>query len=166
MRLHDLLHDKGFCVRTIRPTATLEEVIDELVRHNIGSLIVSDSVARDEDLHVLGIITERDVLRTLAALRQPLHALTVATAMTTDLVTAQAADGLDEAMRLMTHHRVRHLPVFEEDRLLGIISIGDIVKVHHDELAVVNHYMLSYIHGEGAEVSTLPPRVVIDGGDV
>lgn len=164
MRLHDILHDKGFCVRTIPPRATLEEVVDELVRHNVGSLIVSESAARD-DLDVLGIITERDVLRTLAATRQPLHALTVAAAMTAELVTARAGDGLEEAMRLMTHHRVRHLPVFDEGRLLGIISIGDIVKVHHDELAVVNHYMLSYIHGEGAEVSTLPPRIVIDGGE-
>jgi CBS-domain-containing membrane protein len=72
--------------------------------------------------------------------------------MSRDLITAQAHDDITVAMRLMTTHRVRHLPVIEGETLYGIVSIGDIVKAHHDELESENYLMLNYIQGGGSSV--------------
>ena len=74
--------------------------------------------------------------------------------MTRDLITAQPEDDITVAMRLMTTHRVRHLPVVDRDQVYGIVSIGDIVKVHHDELEVENYLMNSYIQGGASSVVT------------
>jgi signal-transduction protein with cAMP-binding, CBS, and nucleotidyltransferase domain len=102
---------------------------------------------------ILGIITERDILRAVAARRAPLEELRVSSCMSRDLITAQANDDITVAMRLMTTHRVRHLPVVEGETLYGIVSIGDIVKAHHDELEVENGLMLTYIQGGGSSIS-------------
>ena len=74
--------------------------------------------------------------------------------MSTNLVTAAPADRVEEAMRLMTEHRVRHLPIIEDGQLVGVISIGDVVKAQYDQLVAENHHMRSYILGEGADVGT------------
>ena len=141
MTLSDILTHKGTDVHTIGPAA-LDDVVDRLVEYGIGSLVVCESSARGSDVRVIGIITERDVLRAQATHRAPLDKMTVADAMSTELTTALPTDELETAMRLMTHHRVRHLPVMDDNgRLFGIISIGDIVKAQHDELLITNHYM-------------------------
>ena len=74
--------------------------------------------------------------------------------MSRELITAQPEDDITVAMRLMTTHRVRHLPVVHRDQLHGIVSIGDIVKAHHDELEMENYLMQSYIQGGGSSVVT------------
>jgi signal-transduction protein with cAMP-binding, CBS, and nucleotidyltransferase domain len=74
--------------------------------------------------------------------------------MSQRLITAAPSDPIERAMWLMTNHRVRHLPILLEEELYGIVSIGDIVKAHHDELELENHYMRSYIQGEGAARAT------------
>jgi CBS domain-containing protein len=102
----------------------------------------------------VGIITGRDILRAHAARRAPLDELLVAAVMSQHLITAAPADGIERAMWLMNNHRVRHLPILLDNELYGIVSIGDIVKAQHDQLAMENHYMRSYIQGEGAEVAT------------
>ena len=141
MTLHSILREKGFHVHSIGPGALLDEVVQVLVRHNVGSLVVCEPASKGTDIHVIGIITERDVLRAQAAHRAPLEQITVATAMSTDLITAEISDELEDAMRLMTKHRVRHLPVMDEGRLCGIISIGDVMKANHEELALANCFM-------------------------
>ena len=152
MLLREILHAKGSAkVHTIHPSASCDDAVAELVRHNIGSLLVRDSPSGP----VLGIVTERDILRAQAAHREPLDRLCVGVVMSTDLITAAGNDHITVAMRLMTIHRVRHLPVIHGDELIGILSIGDIVKTHHDQLEQENHYMRSYIQGEGGEVATL-----------
>jgi len=151
MRLRTILDQKSHEVRTITSHATCDDVVSELVRYNIGSLIVRDSPSGP----VLGIITERDVLKALAGGRQSLAELEVAKYMTQTLISAQPDDDIMEAMRLMTTHRVRHLPVIEEGQLHGLLSIGDVVKAQHDELVSENHHMRSYIQGGGAFVA--PP---------
>lgn len=152
MRLRDILDQKSHVVRTISSDATCDDVVTELVRFNIGSLVVRDSA----DGPVLGIITERDVLKAQAAHRVPLTQLAVRRFMTCDLITARPDDDITVAMGIMTTHRVRHLPVIEAGQLYGMLSIGDVVKAQHDELEMENHHMRSYIQGgTGSAVAPL-----------
>jgi CBS domain-containing protein len=149
MLLKDVLEKKSKDIHTISSNASADEVVTELVRFNIGSLLVRDS----PDGSILGIITERDILRALAH-RVPLEQLRVGACMSRELITAQPEDDIKVAMRLMTTHRVRHVPVVQRDQLHGIVSIGDIVKAHHDELELDNYSMHSYIQGGGSAVVT------------
>ena len=151
MRLRDVLAGKSKDVRTISSTASCDDVVMELVRFNIGSLIVRDR----PDGPVLGIITERDILKAQAANRVPLADLRVAKFMSSALVTAGPDDDITVAMGLMTTHRIRHLPVVEGGELFGLLSIGDIVKAQHDELEMENHHMRSYIQGGGSVATPL-----------
>ena len=96
---------------------------------------------------MLGIITERDILRACAARRGSLESIEVAEVMTKDIVTASPNDSVEDIMGSMTDHRIRHLPVIENDELVGIVSIGDIVKAQHNALTMENHYLKSYLHG-------------------
>jgi CBS domain-containing protein len=151
MRLRDVLAGKSNEVRTIPSRATCDDVVSELVRYNIGSLIVRD----EANGPILGIITERDILKAHAAHRVSLTELPVAKFMSSALVTASPDDDITVAMRLMTNHRIRHLPVLEEGRLFGLLSIGDVVKAQHDELVMENHHMLAYIQGGGSVATPL-----------
>jgi len=151
MLLRDVLGVKGRAVHAITPDATLDDVVTELVRLNIGSLLVRETPSGA----VIGIITERDVLRAQASHRGSLEELRVAMFLTSELITVQPEDDTTEAMRLMTAHRVRHLPVIQGDELFGLVSIGDLVKAHHDELERANLDMLNYIQG-GASSAIIP----------
>lgn len=143
MLLQDILNTKGSDVHTIRPDATLDDVVNELVRHNIGSLVVCEPSSGGEP-RMVGIITERDILRACKDHKVPLG-VKVAEAMTTNLETATPADSVARVMGLMTERRIRHLPVLCEGRLCGIISIGDLVKAQHDQMAMENYYLKNYI---------------------
>lgn len=144
MILREILQTKGTLVHTIDRDDSLQEVVDRLVRHNCGSLVVVDS--RTSDTHMVGIITERDILRACASHRCPLHNLSVADAMTTEVVTGSPCDSIEDAMGLMTVRRIRHLPVIDDGQLVGLVSIGDVVKTQHDRLTMENHYLKNYLH--------------------
>ena len=123
-------------------------MIEQLVRYNIGSLIVCEpDLGKGSEPRVLGIITERDILRVRATRHAPLEQVRVAAVMSTELVTASPENHIEHAMELMTQRRVRHLPVLSQGRLVGIVSIGDVVKAQHDALVNENHFMKSYIEG-------------------
>lgn len=141
MTLQDILRIKGSDVYSIGPDATLADVVKSLMAHRCGSLVVLDS----EDGTLLGIITERDILRACADNRAPLAELSVSDYMTTDLIRGTSTDSVEDTMGVMTEHRVRHLPVVDDNRLVGLISIGDVVKSHHHQCVVENHYLKSYI---------------------
>jgi CBS domain-containing protein len=157
MTLQEILNAKGRAVHTIGWNATLEDVVQTLVRHNCGSLIVCDVESsgsdntNDEETgppgHMVGIITERDILRACARHEGPLSSLRVADAMTADVVTGSPNDSVEATMGLMTEMRIRHLPVVEAGQLQGLVSIGDVVKLQYDRLSMENHYLKSYIHG-------------------
>ena len=144
MTLKEILEAKGSTVYTIGPDAALDEVTRELVRHNVGSLLV---VERDlaEGERVLGIVTERDILRFCASGKGSLSGVKASEVMTAELETASPSDRVESIMGLMTGKRIRHLPVLSEGRLVGIVSIGDIVKAQHDRLAMENQFMKDYI---------------------
>jgi CBS domain-containing protein len=143
MKLADILAHKGYKVHSIRPTATLAEVVQMLVRHNIGALMVCDN---EDCRHMRGIVTERDILRACAAHRR-LEATIVADVMSKDVVNGSPCDSVEETMGVLTENRIRHLPVLENGELVGIVSIGDIVKAQYDALSMENHYLKSYLHG-------------------
>ncbi len=145
MQVRDILQSKGSAVLTCQPGDTLARVVELLVRYNIGSLVVQENKADRQPM--LGIITERDLLRFAAEKRGTLENTFVADRMTRDPYICHASDELHHAMGLMTEHRIRHLPVIDGDQIVGIISIGDIVKAQHDELSRENHYLKSYLLG-------------------
>ncbi|MGD9724081.1 MAG: CBS domain-containing protein [Pirellulales bacterium] len=151
MTLRDILHSKGAVVHTIGPDATLENVVLTLVKHNCGSLVVCAGEVVDRcggpAERMVGIITERDILRACAARRGSLAEMTVAEVMTRDVATGSPDDSVADTMGLMTQRRIRHLPVLEGGQLVGLISIGDVVKSQHDQLSLENHYLKSYIQG-------------------
>jgi len=146
MTLRDILMAKGSTVYTIEPDATLLEVARELVHYNVGSLIVSK---RDpsEGEKILGIVTERDILRASAMGHGPLGEVRVYEVMSRHVITASPDDHVETIMGQMTRSRVRHLPVLSEGRLVGVVSIGDVVKIQHDRLAMENQFMKDYIRG-------------------
>ena len=139
MHLRDILGVKGRKVHTCSPDDTLIDVVDLLVRHNIGSLVVC------EGGEMVGIITERDILRASAATRGPLESVRVSERMTGCPIVASPHDAVTDVMGVLTENRIRHLPIVESGQLVGIISIGDLVKAQHDELSRENHYLKSYI---------------------
>jgi CBS domain-containing protein len=142
MRIGEILDRKGDEVVTIRADATLHDVLRQLEHHSIGSLVVSTD-GRD----VEGIITERDLVRVLA--RQGAAALDgdVRSTMTRSVQTCGREATCDEVMAMMTNSRFRHLPVVEDGVLVGIISIGDVVKSTIDELEVRAESLESYVTG-------------------
>jgi CBS domain-containing protein len=150
MLLQEILRNKGTAVHTIRPQATLDELVRTLVRLNCGSLVVTQS---DSSAPILGIITERDVLRACAAHPNGLGQVRVADVMVVDVTIGSLNDSVEDTMGVMTERRIRHLPIVEKGRLAGIVSIGDIVKAHHDNLTMENHYLKSYIQGEEDSVT-------------
>jgi len=139
MLLKEIIQYKGKDVHGIAPDASLEDVVQTLVEHNCGSLVVRDGE------RLVGIISERDILRVTAAKVGPLDSLAVTDFMTKELITGTPNSTINEAMDLMTHNRIRHLPILENGRLVGIVSIGDLVKSHRRELTVENHLLKEYI---------------------
>ncbi len=142
MKLRDILKGKGKQVHSISPDKTLGDVVAKLVQNNCGALVVLEAE------HMVGIISERDVLKACAELRQPLEAA-VSNRMTRELITATPDDKVEYVMGLLTHHRIRHLPVLEGGALAGVISIGDIVKAQYEDLSNENLFLKQYIQGGG-----------------
>jgi CBS domain-containing protein len=144
MKLQDILQAKGSQVFCIAPDATLEAVVQTLIDNNCGSLLVRDPHV---DEPIVGIVTERDILRTTAATKKPLTEIRVYEVMSANVITAGPTDSVASVMGLLTEKRIRHLPVVENSELKGMISIGDVVKAQFDQLAMENHYLKSYIQG-------------------
>ena len=139
MLVREILGNKGHAIFSCHPDDTLADVVASLMQRNCGSLVVLEG---DE---LVGIITERDILRSCAETRGPLDFVQVSERMTTDPITARLDDEVAGVMGVMTERRIRHLPVVENGRLCGMISIGDVVKAHHNELCQENHYLKTYI---------------------
>lgn len=146
MILREILHGKGHVVHSIGASATLAEVVQKLVRHNCGSLVVYDSETNTSG-RMVGIITERDILRACASHPTGFGSLRVSQVMSADVVVGSPCDSVEDTMGLMTQMRIRHLPVVEDNSLVGLVSIGDIVKTQHDRLTMENHYLKSYLQG-------------------
>ena len=127
MNLATILARKGAQTVTVRSEQTIREGLALLARHNIGALIVVEGADRP-----VGILSERDIVRE-AARREDVFARKVAELMTRDVITGQPQDDLQSVAHTMTEKRVRHLPVVDQGRLVGVVSIGDVVKAQRDQ---------------------------------
>lgn len=142
MRVRDVLNSKGSDdVFTISPHATMHELLTALAEHNIGALVVSDDAKA-----ILGIVSERDIVRRLAALADPRSA-TVEMIMTTDIHVCGLDDPVADLMATMTEFRVRHVPVVEDGTVAGLVSIGDAVKHRMDQLQFERDQLEQYVQG-------------------
>jgi CBS domain-containing protein len=142
MRIQELLRTKGFHVITVRPSATVLEVVELLKEYNLGAVVVSP-----DGREVAGIVTERDVVRRLVDgtdfLTGPVSAI-----MTSEVRTCTAQDSVRFLMTTMTEQRIRHLPVVDDNgRLTGIVSIGDAVKSHITEIEFERDQLEGYVSG-------------------
>lgn len=142
MRVYELLRGKGFHVITVRPSATVQEVVGLLEEYNLGAVVVSD-----DGRLVTGIVTERDIVRRLLDgtdfLSGPVSAI-----MTAEVRTCTAQDSVQSLMTVMTEQRIRHLPVVDDHhRLTGIVSIGDAVKSHITQLEFERDQLEGYVKG-------------------
>ncbi|MBE1877148.1 CBS domain-containing protein [Myceligenerans pegani] len=142
MRVTEALRRKGVSVVTISGDRSVRELLALLAEHRIGAVVVSDDGAR-----VDGIVSERDVVRRLHTEGDGVLDGTVAQIMTAEVHTCGPEATLDELMPLMTEHRVRHVPVLVDDRLAGIVSIGDVVKHRIAEVQAERDQLTDYITG-------------------
>jgi CBS domain-containing protein len=128
MQISDILGHKGSEVISILPSETLAAAAKKLTQHRIGALVVRDRLGR-----IVGMISERDVVIALAQRSTDALTTTVNEAMTPDVITCRPTDAVRDIMALITVKRIRHIPVCDGDRLMGIVSIGDVLKSRLDE---------------------------------
>ena len=140
MHVAAILNEKGRAVETVTASMSLAHVAERLTAHRIGAVVVCGPEGE-----VAGIVSERDIVRMLARHGGSALARTAGDAMTRDVVTASEADTIDELMVRMTKGRFRHLPVVEAGRLVGIVSIGDVVKHRVAEVELEASAMRDYI---------------------
>jgi CBS domain-containing protein len=141
MRIRDVIRNKGTEVVTIEKSATVAELVELLARRNIGAVVVSGD-GRSVD----GIVSERDVVRHLAADGNAVLSRSVADIMSSPVVTCSRDDGIDTTAHTMTYSRLRHLPVVEDGALVAIVSLGDVVKYRIDQLTDERNHLLEYLH--------------------
>lgn len=141
MQISDILRHKGSSVITIAPTASVSELLAKLAEHNIGALVVT----RDDD--VVGIVSERDVVRRLHDPGRHVLDGEVANIMTSDVISCGGRDSVDSVAEEMTASRIRHMPVIEQNRLVGIITIGDVVFSRIRQLEADRGQLEHYITG-------------------
>jgi CBS domain-containing protein len=140
MLIAEVLRAKGSFVATVTPDATVADVLGELAQHGVGALVVSSDGA-----HIEGIVSERDVVRHLHRVGVGLLEEPVGTIMTSEVRTCSPNDNVDDLMVGMTEHRIRHVPVVRGDALVGIVSIGDVVKSRIGDLEGERNELVAYI---------------------
>lgn len=142
MRISEILRKKGAEVVTIAPDASVRALLAVLAEHNVGAVVVSaDGVGID------GIVSERDIVRRLHRLGADLLDRPIAEIMTAVVHTCSPDARVESLRATMTDHRIRHLPVVENDRMVGIVSIGDVVKSAISELQDEREHLVQYLHG-------------------
>lgn len=140
MKLAELLHDKSHEMHKIHQSACIADAATSLTDHKIGALLVED-----DDGKIVGILSERDIVGGMGPHGADLHDVAVAELMTPDPIHCSPEDTVIEAMAMMTDRRIRHLPVFDGDDLVGFISIGDLVKNRITEVQAEAEAMRQYI---------------------
>ena len=141
-RVADLIRAKGRDVYTIESGASVYDAVKSMVDHNVGSLLVVDHG------EIGGIITERDYLREIVLKGRTSKTTEVRAIMTSKVVCVGPNDSIEECMAVMTEKRIRHLPVLEDGRLAGLVSIGDVVKQLSKDQRAQIRYLTDYITGK------------------
>ncbi len=135
-----ILRAKGARVETARPEWTVLRAVQKLTEHGVGALVVSS-----DDRRIAGIISERDVMRQLTNVGPSILDSRVDEIMVSDVITCTRADTVTQLMTVMTERRIRHLPVVDDGQLVGIISIGDVVKRRIEETEYEAQALRQYI---------------------
>ncbi|WP_327139458.1 CBS domain-containing protein [Nocardia sp. NBC_01327] len=142
MRISEILRRKGPGVVTIAPDATVRELLRVLNAHNVGAVVVSP-----DGVLMSGIASERDIVRRLHSRGAELLEAPVSDIMTAAVHICSPEDQVETLNATMTEHRIRHLPVLSEGRMVGIVSIGDVVKSQISELEEEREHLVRYLHG-------------------
>lgn len=139
MRIADVLRAKAAVVATVRPDAPVAVLLAAMAKHRVGAVVVVDDSA------VVGMVWERDLIRLLHERGASLVHASVSDIMNVDVITCMLTDEVDDILRIMTDRRIRHLPVMVDDKLHGVVSMGDLVKARIGELEAHRAYLQSYI---------------------
>ncbi len=139
MHVGRIIEEKGSDVLTAAPTATLAEIVETLAKHRVGAVLVTEGRA------IRGIISERDIVRAVAKSGGDCLSETAADWMTAKVVTCRPGDSVNDVMQMMTDGRFRHLPVVDGGALVGIISIGDVVKRRIEQVEFEAEKIREYI---------------------
>ena len=142
MQVASILAGKGSDVATIGPDASVAEAVEQLRSLGVGALVVST-----DGRTMVGIVSERDVVRRLATDAAGALSLPVKAVMTTSVHTCSVDDAVERLMVMMTEHRIRHVPVLVDGELAGIVSIGDVVKERLGQLERENQALYEYFTG-------------------
>ena len=140
MKLAELIRGKSHEIVKIRSDKSIAEAATALTENKIGALLVED-----QDGTIAGILSERDIVGGMAPHGADLHDVAVSELMTRDVIRCSPNDSVNEAMAMMTDRRIRHLPVFDGDELVGFISIGDLVKCRIMEVQSEAEALRQYI---------------------
>jgi CBS domain-containing protein len=140
VKVKDVLRDKGLEVIAVDSSSTVDSAIRKMVERNIGAILVM------EDNNCVGLFTERDALKCWAR-RGSFDKVAIKDVMSKDLLVIEPEDDLDYAMTIMTNKQIRHLPVIEKGRLVGVVSMRDVVRSHIGNLEAEVHYLKDYILG-------------------
>lgn len=140
MKLAELIRGKSHEIVKIRSDKSIAEAATALTENKIGALLVED-----QDGTIAGILSERDIVGGMAPHGADLHDVAVSELMTTNVIRCSPNDSVNEAMAMMTDRRIRHLPVFDDEELVGFISIGDLVKCRIMEVQSEAEALRQYI---------------------
>ncbi len=143
MLVRDVLKAKGRDVIQIDPEATVRDALALFVEHNIGSLPVVDSEGR-----IVGIFSERDVLFGLHEDCESFHRQHISQRMTRDPITCGTQDSVHDVMGKISRHRVGQLPVLDKGLLVGVVSVGDLIKAMYESVETENNHLKSYVYGQ------------------
>ncbi|OGQ88288.1 MAG: hypothetical protein A2289_22975 [Deltaproteobacteria bacterium RIFOXYA12_FULL_58_15] len=140
-KLRAILEEKGYQVHSVAPTATVVEAVDLMNNAGVGALLVKDGEA------VVGIVSERDILRRVIGARRDPQTVLISDVMTREVATVKPDLDLEEAMGVVTERRVRHLPVMVDGKVVGMVSSGDLTRwaVHDREFHI--QQLVAYITG-------------------
>ncbi|MFZ4745381.1 MAG: CBS domain-containing protein [Sphingomonas sp.] len=141
MNVASILREKGNTIISVRPETPLMELVATIASRRIGAVLVLDDTGS-----LAGIVSERDVVKALAARGPELHTVNAGDVMTANVTTVSPSTTINEAMELMDRGYFRHLPVLDEDALVGIISVRDVVRAKIDHHVEENQTLVSYIN--------------------
>jgi CBS domain-containing protein len=142
MTIGSVLREKGSQVISVTPTTTVQEIAEIIATKRIGAVVVLETGNR-----LAGIVSERDVVKAVAARPEGIHSMLAQDVMTREVTTATPSTTIEEAMEIMDRGYFRHLPVMDQDNLIGIISIRDVVKARIQAHEHEADHLRSYIHG-------------------
>lgn len=143
MKATDILADKGTRVVTIHKDNLLVDVMSHFLVNRIGSLVVVDKYDK-----ILGIVAPLDVLKAVHQNPESISTVMVNEVMTEDVIAADPEENVDNLMAIMTENRIRHIPIIQDGKMVGLVSIGDVVKAQLTVQDVEINYMKDYIEGK------------------